>query len=209
MSATPSSAFPTPDPKVDALRGVSIFHNTPGAPPLTGPLIELAPKDVLFTTSKLYPPGTMLHLHLYAARHDLEIATLGMVHWSAEVLGVIQCGVFLRSVLPQEWLDHYWDDHRKELRFNGQWLLRAWADETEERLDVVVGNYSRNGAQFLTRHHMTTGEAICIGTPDNYVRAVVRWCREADHECFRVGCELERDAGVRLASILRFSSLDL
>lgn len=209
MSATPSSASPTPDPKVVAQAGVSVFHNTPGSAPLTGSLIQLAPKDVLFVTSKHYPPGTMLQLHLYSDQHDLETVTLGMVHWSAEVEGRSQCGVFLRSVLPQEWLDHYWDDLRKELRFDGQWLLRAWPDDAEERLDVVVGNYSRNGAQFLTRHRMNTGDAICIGTPDNHVRAVVRWCGEADRDCFRVGCQLERDSGVRLASILRFSSLDL
>jgi hypothetical protein len=188
---------------------VSVFHNPPGGTPHKGTLIQLAPKDVLFRTTQSFSAGTMLNLHLVAEHLGLETVSLGMVHWCVEENDAIQCGVFLGHALPQEWVDYYWDDLRKEVRFNGQWLLRAWTTDPEERVDVVVGNYSRNGVHFMTRHCMRAEEKICLGAPDNFVKAEVRWCLEADRDCYRVGCELERDSGVRLASLLRFSAFDL
>lgn len=209
MSTIPFAAPPAPESKSTAYKGVSVFHNPPGAAPLKGSLIQLAPRDVLFRTSKPFSAGTMLQMHLIAEHLGLEALTLGMVHWSVEEDGCFQTGVFLGQPLPQDWVDYYWDDLRKEIRFSGQWLLRAWSSDPEERVDVVVGNYSRNGVNFMTRHQMRAGDQICIGSADSFVRAEVRWCLESDRDCYRVGCELERDAGVRLASMLRFSAFDL
>jgi hypothetical protein len=187
----------------------SVIHNPPGMAPLKGSLIQLAPQDLLFSTTKVFQPGTMLQLHLVAEQYALETYCLGLVHWCSESDEYVRCGVFLSQGLQQAWLEHFWNDFRRELRYEGQWLIRAWNDDPQEFRDVVVGNYSRSGAQFMTRHQMSVGEAICIGSPDNHVQGVVQWCSEVDRECYRVGCALERDAGVRLASMLRFSSLDL
>jgi hypothetical protein len=208
MSATPSSAYQAPGTTLIP-SSASVFHNPPGMPPLKGSLIQLAPQDLLIATTRVYPPGTMLHLHLVAEQHGLEAYSLAMVHWSSETEEHVRCGVFLSQALQPVWLEHFWKDYRKELRYEGQWLIRAWNGDPQEIRDVVVGNYSRSGAQLMTRHQMTEGDNICIGTPENFVRGVVRWCSKFDRECYHVGCELERDSGVRLASMLRFSALDL
>ncbi len=192
-----------------AQSSASVFHNPPGMPPLKGSLIQLAPQDLLFGTPRGFAPGTMLQLHLVAEHSGLEAYSLAMVHWCSETEEHVRCGVFLSQALHPGWLERFWNDYRKELRYEGQWLFHAWNDDPGEVRDVVVGNYSRSGAQLMTRHQMTEGDCICIGSPDNYVQGVVRWCSEVERECYRVGCELERDSGVRLASMLRFSSLDL
>lgn len=209
MSATPSSPHQASGTNALAQASASVFHSQPGMPPLKGTLIQLAPQDLLFSTTRIFAPGTMLHLRLVAEQYGLETYALAMVHWCSEADDYVRCGVFLSQALQQGWLERFWNDYRKELRYEGQWLVRAWNGDPSEIRDVVVGNYSRGGAQLMTRHQMTAGDNICIGTPENYVQGVVRWCSQVDRECYRVGCELERDSGVRLASMLRFSALDL
>lgn len=204
-SNAPSPFLPEPVVQSD----VRITLHPPGERRVCGSLIRLASEDLLLITPTQFSPQTMLELHLCAPRAGLETTEHGIVHWSCEEQGQILCGVFLEEPLPQEWLNQFWDDRRKDLRFNGQWLVGAWTEKSDERLDVLVTDYSRNGAQFLTRHRRTRGEVVFLGSPDNVVRGEVRWCNQADDDCYRVGCELEHDAGIRLSSILRLNSFDL
>jgi hypothetical protein len=168
----------------------------------TGRVEALAPMDLLAEVRQPVPLGQLTPLRLVSELCELEVETLGLVHWQRSHGARTQVGLFLREALPDALLTRHWTDMRQELRYQASGTLWARFGSERERWRVSLVEYSRSGARLSTPHKPQINDKVELFDDEMIAAGVVRYVHPVPVDGhFQVGCEFANNAGIRLARL--------
>lgn len=167
-----------------------------------GRVDALAPMDLLAELHHPLTLGELTPIRLESRLCQMQVETLGLVHWSQRSGSRFQVGLFLRESLPDALLSEYWTDMRQELRFPAQGSLWARFASAREHWKVEIHEYSRSGAKLSSPRKPQIGDRVELFDDDLIAAGTVRFVHPAAPGApFQVGCEFPNNAGIRLARL--------
>lgn len=168
----------------------------------TGRVEALAPMDLLAEVRQPVPLGQLTPVRLVSEPCELEVETLGLIHWQRSQGNRTQVGLFLREALPDALLTKHWTDMRQELRYQASGSLWARFGAERERWRVHLVEYSRSGARLSTPRKPQINDKVELFDDEMIAAGVVRYVHPVPVDGhFQVGCEFANNAGIRLARL--------
>jgi hypothetical protein len=189
------------------LHGIDVTLWSAGAPPVSGTILEMSPRDLKLQLRGDVKAGSIVELEVFSRLHDFNFSVRGHLHWRQPLGPNTIAGVFLHRALSHEVVSPFWSDLRKELRYACDWPCLL---QQRRRRRIISGhllNYSRSGVLIACRERLGGGEDVAVldpsqSNPTTIVTGFVRWNSQNSPSEQLIGCELPEDHGVRVAAYL-------
>lgn len=189
------------------LNGIEVTLWSAGAPPVSGAILEMSPRDLKLQLRGDVKAGSIVELEVHSCQHDFHFSVRGQLHWRQPLGANTIAGVFLHRALSHEVVRPFWSDLRKELRYACDWTCLIQFKRRRRAISGYLLNYSRSGVLIATRERIAGGEEVAIldptpTSPATIVTGIVRWNGQNSPSEQLIGCELPEDHGVRIAAYL-------
>jgi len=208
LHARPDLAAQSPAAELVPLEGIEAQLWSAGAPPISGRVLEISPRDLKLQLLGDVKAGHIVDLEIFSRAHDFHFSVRGQLHWRQPGTAHTIAGVFLHRALTHEVVAPYWSDLRKEIRYPCDWTCLLRRRRRTARVQLL--NYSRCGCLIAGRDPLSNGEEVVLLDPSHaeappIVTGVVRWQSQHTPTEYLIGCELPDDHGLRISAYLRTS----
>jgi hypothetical protein len=190
------------------LHGIDVTLWSAGAPPISGTVLEMSPRDLKLQLRADVKAGSIVELEVYSRLHGFNFSVRGQLHWRQPVGTNTIAGVFLYRALSHEVVSPFWSDLRKELRYPCDWACLIQQKRRRRSNPARLLNYSRSGVLIACRERLAGGDEISVldpsqSNPTSIVSGIVRWISQNMRTEQLIGCELPEDHGLRVSSYLQ------
>jgi hypothetical protein len=208
LGARPDLAEPASGQTAMPLPGIEATLWTAGAPPISGAVLEMSPRDLKLRLRGDVKAGNIVDVEVFSREHRFNFAVRGQLHWRQPGGISTIAGVFLHRALPHDVVGPFWSDLRKEIRYDCDWTCLISYKRRRRTIDAQLLNYSRSGFLMACRESIASGEEIAVLDPSQshgaaIVSGIVRWQSQHSPGEQLLGCELPEDHGLRISAYLR------
>lgn len=165
-------------------------------------VVAMGPFDLRLRVGSSIPLWGSFGIRMRNRFHGIDAVITGVAHWCAIVEGHWEVGAWLDEELPGDVASCYWQDMRRELRYDVNWCAVAeWPGQPPRPIQIT--NYSLTGLAFTCSADVNTQDEFLIrrsfDSSHAAARATACWQGVPAAGDQLVGCRLPADGGYHLA----------
>lgn len=170
--------------------------------PLHASVLAVAPRELKLRVPLFCPRWASVGIRMSRRYSDYPTHAVGEIHWFERSGTGWELGVWLDEPMSDDFLCNYWQDMRRELRYDVNWAAVAqWPTGRKQTVQVVgysIGGLTiscskklKDQSQILLWRSFDSGPAVAGG--------IIKWTSEVSADNYLMGCMLPGDGGYDLA----------
>lgn len=165
-------------------------------------ILAIAPRELRVKVPVFCPRWTSVGIRLSNRFIELDSVAFGEVHWFKRSDTEWELGIWLDEELDESVVGAYWQDMRRELRYEVNWgAVAQWPDG--DRKAIRITDYSLSGMSFNCSSTITSRSEFLIwksyDTGPAVASGIASWTTASAASRHIVGCRLPGNTGYELA----------
>jgi hypothetical protein len=165
-------------------------------------VLEIAPREVRLLVPEFCPRWVSAGIRFQSRLDSVDATAIGVVHWMQRVEDGWQIGIWLDEEVAEVIVSAYWQDMRRELRYEVKWgAVAQWPDGSRNTIQIT--NYSLNGMRFTSVAPVANTHEFLLWNSFDPCAAVTcgvaSWSSASASKKYIVGCNLADEGGYALA----------